>query len=301
MDLLPFLKELGKMLKRVLPETIQIEFSYSYGSFLVNADPTRLQQVFMNLAVNAADAMPEGGKLHFDLSLLHLNPGQQHPLPQMPPGDWVQIAVIDTGEGITEDILPHVFEPFFTTKPVGSGTGLGLAQVYGIIKQHEGYIDVSSQPGKGTTFTIYLPAQISTEPVEAPQELADQFDGAGIAVLIAEDDEAIREALVALLESQNFQVMAVGNGKEAVKLFEEQAGKFDLLVSDVIMPEMGGFALYNVLKERWPDLKVLFITGHPLEPASQALLEKDKVRLLQKPFSAQDFSKNVGEILGKPG
>jgi signal transduction histidine kinase len=160
MDMLPFIKELDKLLRRILPETIRLELSYQPGSYMVNADPTHLQQVFMNLAVNARDASPQGGTLHFDLEHVEIKEGDFNPCPIVSPGTWIRITVQDTGEGIPPEILPHVFEPFFTTKPIGQGTGLGLAQAYGIIKQHDGYIDVHSQVGEGSIFHIYLPPKI---------------------------------------------------------------------------------------------------------------------------------------------
>jgi two-component system, cell cycle sensor histidine kinase and response regulator CckA len=192
LDLLPFVKELDKLLGRVLPETIRLDLVYQPGMYLVNADPTRLQQVFMNLAVNARDSMPEGGILRFELSRLSLDPADTPPSPYVPAGDWILITVSDTGIGIPPDVLPHIFEPFYTTKPVGQGTGLGLAQAYGIIKQHEGYIDVHSLTGEGTTFEIYLPAlplpQLSSpEPLESLEK-----NGQGEVILVVEDDAVTR-------------------------------------------------------------------------------------------------------------
>ena len=165
LDLLPFIKELDKMLRRVLPETISLRLLYQPGAYVVSADPTRLQQALMNLAVNGRDAMPEGGKLLFELDRLELLPGETPPVAEMQPGKWIRICVADTGVGIPSEVLAHIFEPFYTTKPVGQGTGLGLAQVYGIIKQHDGYIDVQSQLGRGASFNIYLPAQEAPQPV----------------------------------------------------------------------------------------------------------------------------------------
>ena len=157
-DLLPFIKELDMMLGRVLPETIRLELDYQPGSYMVNVDPTRLQQVFMNLALNSRDAMPQGGLLKFTLGRDTFDKRHPAPITDMPDGKWVTISVKDTGHGIPPEIRQHLFEPFFTTKPVGKGTGLGLAQVYGIISNHDGFIDVQSQVEVGTTLTIYLPA-----------------------------------------------------------------------------------------------------------------------------------------------
>jgi signal transduction histidine kinase/CheY-like chemotaxis protein/signal transduction protein with GAF and PtsI domain len=297
LDLLPFVKELDKLLKRVLPETIDIELTYRPGIYLVNADPTRLQQVFMNLAVNARDASADGGVLHFELDHVQVNEAEAPPCPDIPPGSWNRITVTDTGEGIPAEIMPHIFEPFFTTKPVGEGTGLGLAQAYGIIKQHDGYIDVHSLEGEGTTFHIYLPAQ---QPVAEADQIADvniATAGSGEILLLVEDDNSTREAMKTFLEDLNYQVITASNGKEAFSIYEQQADKIDLVVSDIVMPVMGGVDLYQSLREQWPEVKMLFITGHPVNEEDQALLESGNVNWLQKPFSVGVFNRAVQNFL----
>jgi GAF domain-containing protein/CheY-like chemotaxis protein len=297
-DLLPFLKELQKLLRRLLPENIHLELVSSEGSYLVRADPTRLQQVFMNLALNARDAMPDGGKLLFEVDHLSFDPQDQPPLPDLPPGNWISITASDTGIGISADIMPHIFEPFFTTKPVGEGTGLGLAQVYGIIKQHNGFIDVESEPGKGAIFTIYLPALAEIDKDDTQEEVPSHLDGEGAAVLLVEDDNATREALQQLLTSQNFWVLPAVNGVEAFKIYNQAGHHISLVISDVVMPEMGGMSLYRSLQRQNSQLKMLFITGHPVELESEAILEKGKIHWLQKPFSVQEFTRSVQILLG---
>lgn len=295
LDLLPFVKELDKLLKRVLPETIRVVLDYTPGEYRVRADPTRLQQVFMNLAVNARDAMPEGGSLKIVLDRLNLEPGEQSSCPDLPPGDWIRMTIRDTGEGIPPEAMPHIFEPFFTTKPVGQGTGLGLAQAYGIIKQHDGYIDVHSQPGDGATFHIYL-QPLTT--IDDDYEIVDSetgVEGKGETILVVEDDPFAREAMKDLLEADNYNVVLAADGLEAMHIYEKQGDRVDLVISDMVMPEMGGVALYRALQERWPRVKILFITGHPLLGEDQSLLERNEVRWLQKPFSVQTF----GEIIQK--
>jgi signal transduction histidine kinase/ActR/RegA family two-component response regulator len=291
LDLLPFLKELNKLLRRVLPETIHLELVCLPGVYQVTADPTRLQQVFMNLALNASDAMPEGGDLRFSMDIFQLRPEETPPTAELPAGDWVRIIVSDTGVGIPAEALPHVFEPFFTTKPAGQGTGLGLAQVYGIIKQHNGYIDVYSHAGGGTTFVIYLPATAYAKEESYTQEAIPLFDGAGATVLLAEDDGPTRDALQALLETHNFHVLPAANGVEALDIFNQQPKRIALIISDVVMPRMGGIALYREILKKRPGVKMLFMTGHPLGTDDQSVLEKGAVHWLQKPFSMQDFSK----------
>jgi CheY-like chemotaxis protein len=288
---------LDKMLARVLPETIRLELSNLPGDYWVKGDPTRLQQVFMNLALNARDAMPEGGVLRFDLSQWELRPQDTPIIPDMPPGKWVRIIVSDTGAGISSEVREHIFEPFFTTKPVGEGTGLGLAQVYGIVKQHDGYIDVHSQIGEGTTFIIYLPALKVARETEKISLASDAFRGRGQTVLVVEDDPTTRQALQALLEAQNYNVLLASDGIEALQCIENTATPIELVISDIVMPEMGGVALYQTLQEQYPDLKMLFITGHPLDKESRILLEEGGVHWLQKPFSVQGFSQTVKGLL----
>jgi len=249
MDMLPFIKELDKLLERVLPETIRLELSYKSEEYWVKADPTRLQQVFMNLAVNARDAMSNGGTIFFELDRIQLTAQDRPPFPSMRPGEWVRIQVRDTGIGIPPDNLPHIFEPFFTTKPVGEGTGLGLAQAYGIVKQHDGFIIVNSQVGEGTIFTIYLPAL----PISDFKEVIDvsglEIEGEGETILVVEDDGVTLVALRDLLESQNYHVLMATNGVEALDIFEQNEESVNLVVCDVVMPEMGGVELYHSLRK----------------------------------------------------
>ena len=297
LDLLPFIKELDKLLVRILPETIRLELVYQAGTYLVHADPTSLQQVFMNLAVNSRDAMPAGGVLTFKLGCLHIDQDERPPLSDLHPGDWILVSVKDTGEGIPPDVIPHIFEPFFTTKPVGSGTGLGLSQVYGIISQHDGHIDVKSRVGEGTEFCLYLPAlPVPINELFVPENNLD-MDGGGRTILLVEDDPVTRQAMQVLLEVQNYHVLSASNGLEALQSYEHTYDRIALVISDVVMPRMGGVTLYHTIREKWSNVKMLFITGHPLENENQALLEGGHVRWLQKPFSVTDLNKAIKYLL----
>ncbi len=297
LDLLPFLKEFEKLLGRILPENIRLKFAFRGESFMVKADPVRLQQAFMNLVLNARDAMPEGGRITISLGHLHLSEDDTRPLPEVGVGHWILIEINDTGCGIEPEILPHVFDPFFTTKPVGKGTGLGLSQVYGIINRHGGAIDVSSTWGMGSRFMLYLPA-LEPEPSEyagAPAKVAmTRLEGMA---LLVEDDQAARQALQTLLENQGLQVTAAGNGMEALACFDALEGRLDLVISDIIMPEMGGVALFRALQQRQPGLKFLFITGHPLDDQGNLPIREGQVQLLLKPFLVQELIDTVSRML----
>ena len=300
MDLLLFLKEQVKLLQRTLPENIAVKLTYEPAdSYVANADPTRIQQTIMNLVVNARDAMPEGGELRLALDLCTFE-REVTPLPDMVPGQWIRLSVSDTGIGIAPDVLPHVFEPFFTTKGPGQGTGLGLAQVYGIVRQHDGYIDLASRSGQGTTFTLYFPygAQQAEAPVMNGETLVR---GHGETILVVEDDAAIRSALSASLELLNYRVLSARNGAEALALWEANRAVIALVLSDVVMPEMGGIALFHALQKRDPAVKVMLLTGHMLEQHLEDQLKMLKARGLaewmQKPPSLAKLAQTLARIL----
>ena len=301
LNMLPLLKEMQRLLERTLPETIQLDLQYEEGDYTILADPTRLQQVLMNLAVNARDAMADGGLLTFTLNHHRTTVGVAPPVMEMPLGDWICVSVSDTGVGIHPDNLSRIFEPFFTTKPVGQGTGLGLAQVYGIVRQHEGYIDVTSSEGKGTRFDIYLPSLMVQQDATEYEIEGGTVDGIGKTVLLVEDDPSTRTAVQHLLVAQNFQVLLASNGAAALEILEERYSEITLVVSDIVMPEMGGMELFTVMQIRWPDIQILFITGHPLEEQEQGVLERGNVDWLQKPFSLSDFSQVIQRLMDQIG
>jgi PAS domain S-box-containing protein len=296
LDLLPFVKEVAKLLKRTLPTNVTFRLNAETGEFPVEADPTRLQQVLMNLAVNARDAMPEGGELSIGLSDLALAQDAPRLLPDMPPGEYVCLTVCDTGGGIPGDVLPHIFEPFFTTKSRGKGTGLGLAQVYGIVRQHEGVIDVQSEPGEGTVFSIYLPAAKAGSEMEAGRR-PPSSDAAGgeERILLVEDDAATRTAIREGLTDLGYVVREAENGREALALL--QRSDFDLVLSDMVMPEMGGQELYRQIRERRLDIPLIFTSGYPLQDRDNGDLLPNDVILLQKPFTGDELARTVRRVL----
>jgi two-component system cell cycle sensor histidine kinase/response regulator CckA len=299
LDLGSLLKEHVRLLKRTLPESIKILLTYGPGEYVVRADPTRMQQMVTNLSLNARDAMPEGGTLCIGLERVEIKSGESSLLPEMKTGEWVQVTVSDTGAGIPPDALPHIFEPFFTTRaPLGSG--LGLAQVHGIVGQHEGRIDVETQVGQGTTFTIYLPAHSpESSTLAAPQELSALFTGQREIILVVEDDVVVREALVESLEMLNYRVLEAASGQEALALLEQHGEEIMLVLSDVVMPGMGGIALLHALRERGLEIKVVMLTGHPMEREMEELQAQGMIDWLSKPASLRQLAGVLARALDR--
>jgi two-component system cell cycle sensor histidine kinase/response regulator CckA len=296
LDLLPLLKEQVKLLKRTLPESIEIELLYGPEEYIVNADLTRMQQMVMNLAVNARDAMPEGGGLRIGLERIRIGEGEATPLPEMQAGEWVRMTVSDTGVGIPPDVLPRIYEPFFTTKaPLGSG--LGLSQVHGIVAQHEGHIDVRTQRGQGTTFTIYLPALSVRGPETSPPRTAHLPQGEGQTILVVEDNAATRQALMEGLELLSYCVLEAANGQEALVVLEQRKGDVALVLSDVVMPGMGGVALFHTLREKYPAVRMVLLTGHPMEDALKDLRAQGLHIWLFKPPSLKQLAEVIAQAL----
>jgi two-component system, cell cycle sensor histidine kinase and response regulator CckA len=265
LDLLPFLKELNRLLMRTLPENIQIKLNANKDEYIILADPSRIQQIILNLALNARDAMPQGGTMTISLNTLQLAADAVFPVSGMTPGKWVRLVLSDNGIGMSSETLAHIFEPFFTTKDRSKGTGLGLVQVYGIIQRHEGFIDVTTELNRGTTFYLYFPA-FSVERYNAPNLLEEVIcQGQGQLVLVVEDNMTIRKALAESLALLNYQVMEAGNGREALTLLALHGNEIRLVLSDAIMPEMGGIALFHALRERDLAIPFVIITGHAME------------------------------------
>jgi signal transduction histidine kinase/ActR/RegA family two-component response regulator len=298
LDLGPFLKEAIKFLKRTIPESIHIVLEIAAGEHPVRADLTQIQQILINLAVNARDAMPKGGELGFRLSHLTLKPEEPSPFPKMPPGEWIVLSISDTGTGIPADVLPHIFEPFFTTKESGRGAGLGLAQVYGIVKQHEGFIDVKSRVGKGTTFTIYLPSTLDEQhETLAAKPLRTFPRGQGELILLVEDEPDVLETNSALLEHLGYRVLSARNGEEALQAFEAQHDTIALVLTDMVMPGMGGAELCRTLRQKDPSMPVVVLSGYPLGIEIENPREEGISDWLQKPATLERLAQAVQRAL----
>ncbi|RJR31095.1 MAG: response regulator [Candidatus Latescibacterota bacterium] len=295
LDLNALLGNLTKMLQRILGEDVLLQVDYSVPAPLIHADAGMLEQVVMNLAVNARDAMPCGGQLRVATSVESIGADYVKLHPQARTGDFVCLAVSDTGEGIPAAIQPRIFEPFFTTKEVGKGTGLGLATVYGIVKQNNGSIDVKSKRGAGTTFTIYLPR--TGEARQEPPAPAGEPTPGVETVLVVEDEPAILKLAEKVLAQYGYKVLAAKAPDAALELVRDFSGRIDLLVTDVVMPGMNGRELRDEISRMKPGLKCLFMSGYTADVIAHQGLVEEGVNFLQKPFSVASLAKRVREAL----
>jgi CheY-like chemotaxis protein len=287
------------MLQRLIGEDIELLLNLSADAGRVRIDPGQLDQVIMNLVVNARDAMPQGGKLVIETQRVDFPEPQPHLRGDatMPAGTYDMIAVTDTGSGMDEEIQRHIFEPFFTTKEAGKGTGLGLSTVYGIVKQSGGYIWAYSEPGRGTTFKIYLPAV--REEAERPPDrtAASPPPGGSETILVAEDDSAIRNLIREFLESFGYRVLAAGNSSEALQIASATQGPIHLLITDVIMPGKSGPVLADRLSQILPGVRVLYISGYSDDAVSVHGVLKAGTFFLSKPFTKDLLAKKVRDVL----
>jgi nitrogen-specific signal transduction histidine kinase/FixJ family two-component response regulator len=287
--------ETAQMLRRIIGEDIVLVTKLAENIENSKLDPDQLTQVILNLAVNARDAMPQGGKLCVETSSVDLDEAYALEHPPVQPGRYVMLAVSDTGTGIEEAVLPRIFDPFFTTKELGKGTGLGLSIVYGMVKQSGGYIWVFSKPGEGTTFQLYFPA--TTAAVELPTlRTGDDAPVYGRLVLLVDDDASIRANVCECLQQLGYRVLEAEDGAAALKLCEEANGDISLVLTDVVMAGKSGRQLASELAERYPAIPVLFMSGYVEDSASRRdILSRGP--FLQKPFSVADLAKAVREAL----
>jgi len=311
LDLNGAISDLGTMLSRLLGEDVSVCYSLAPDVRHVKVDLAQIQQVIVNLAVNARDAMPRGGELRIETANVAVGAAAAvaavaaaGPAPAaLPAGDYVSLAVSDTGQGIADDVLGHIFEPFFTTKAMGQGTGLGLATVHGIIKQSGGDIAVKTQPGFGTTFTIYLPATDAPLPVDDSVVLADARTAVPGTVLLIEDDDAVREFASEVLKSRGWRVVEAPSPAEALTIASEGIESFDVVVTDVVMPGLSGGELADKLEQIRPGLPVLFVSGY----ADAEVIGRGQLRagrqLLSKPFTGAELAYRVQELFAasRPG
>ena len=287
-----------KMLRRLIGEDIELSTTFDAGVGSVKADPGQMEQVILNLAVNARDAMPQGGKLTIRTANVFIDEKSRFRDREMESGEYILLAISDTGVGMTDEVKAHLFEPFFTTKGIGRGTGLGLATCYGIVRQSEGDIRVYSEPNQGTTFKIYLPrvdAEAQSTPTTSPEECMPQGTES---VLVVEDDPAVRLLATTVLRDRGYKVDEACDGAEAL-LAMGAGAHFDLVVTDVIMPKMSGKELSDRIRATTPKTKVLFMSGYTDDAlALHGVLELEpELLFLEKPFSPGRLARKVRETI----
>ncbi len=299
-DLAVVVEESERVLRRVLGEDVRMEARRGQGSTVVKADPGPIWQVILNLALNARDAMPDGGSLRFETAAIYLD---EHTVASRTPlrtGHYVLLTVTDTGCGIPPGDHPHVFEPFFTTKPVGQGTGLGLAVVHGIIIQSGGHIEFDSRPGE-TTFRIYLPAAPeSAKAVDVASRPGEALQAGRETILVVEDEEAVRRLSAKVLERAGYRVLSAADGAEAIRCIDAFDGRIDLLVTDVVMPGMSGAQLAETFRRRDAQIRVLFVSGYTPDAVLRHGVREGELAFLQKPFSPAGLASRVREVLDAP-
>jgi len=292
--------EMNKMFKRLIDASIDLSFKEAKDLKPIMADPSQIQQVVLNLVLNARDAMPRGGTLIIETENLEVGPLEQGREDFVFSGKYVQLNVTDTGIGMTPEVQEHIFEPFFTTKE-GKGTGLGLASVYAIVKKWNGGIFVHSIPGVGTTFSLRFPALEHVETIEF-EDKQETINAAGTeTVLVAEDEEPVRKLLVRALEKYGYKVLQAGDGAEGVQVALDYQGRIDLLLTDTIMPRMNGKQLADELKKSRSHVKVIFISGYTAEVLSQQGIVDSNIHLIQKPFELDYLVKQVRKVLDEAG
>jgi two-component system cell cycle sensor histidine kinase/response regulator CckA len=306
LDLGEALSDLTMLLRRVIGEKVTLEVVHGRDLWPIKTDLSQLEHVIVNLAVNARDAMPNGGKLTVRTGNVSEAECRQLANKGMPPADYVRIEVSDTGTGIPSEIIDQIFEPFFTTKEVGKGTGLGLSTVYGFIKQTGGFIYVDSVVGRGTTFRIFLPRHVPVaaelapakpEAVEAVPPAKPSDDTGRGTILLVEDEEGLRGLNARGLASRGYQVVEASNGIEAIEALERHEGKIDLVVSDVVMPEMDGPTLLKELRQRVPAIKIVFVSGYAEEAFAKSLPADDQFEFLAKPFTLKQLVAKVKDTM----
>ena len=293
-DLQDLLGDLVVLLKHTLPESIEIELHLPQERLVIEANRNQLQQVFLNLAINARDAMPNGGRLRIEARPVNVGvPGAPHARP----GRFIQLTISDTGHGIPSHILPHIFEPFFTTKEVGRGTGLGLAIAYGIIKAHGGWIDVESEIGRGTQFHLYVPAATAQPGVEQEALPEEEPRGGRETILLIEDEAIVLELGRQMLQSLGYRVLTARDGQEGVALYAAWHSEIDLILLDIIMPRMSGHDTFYELRRINPKAKILLITGYSPEQVATELLAQGALGVIRKPYERRELARAIREAL----
>ena len=303
MDLNRIVGDLSPMLQRIIGENIELKTALASDLWLVRADPSQMDQVVINLAVNARDAMPHGGELIIETANVVLEEAYTALQVDAEPGEHVLLSINDTGKGMDDDVKSHLFEPFFTTKRQGEGTGLGLATVFGIVKHSGGHIQVASEVDQGTAFNIYLPRSEPAAPGEfLPDPHRDlralNLERSGTeTVLVVEDEGAVRDQAVLVLESYGYTVLDAASGQDAIEISRSHTGQVDLLLTDVIMPGLNGRELADLLQPERPEMRVISMSGYAGDAIENHGVLAEGVAFLPKPFTLEDLLRKVRQVL----
>lgn len=297
LDVGPWVHELVGTIRRLLPSNIEIGCDAESTEAVVRADPGALQQILMNLATNARDAMPDGGKLHLEVRRARLDEEDRPLHAWIQPGPYACVAVSDSGVGMDEPTQARVFEPFFTTKSPGVGTGLGMAMVYGLVKQHRGFVHLYSAAGHGTTVKVYLPLGIDLSASATETEDRNHLPGGGETILVVEDDPRLQSVAARLLEKVGYRVLVASDGREGLERYRAHAAEIELLITDLMMPRLTGLELYRLLRKDHEDLRVLFHSGYPVLSIRESVGSDPAVAILTKPWTASEFLQHVRGLL----
>jgi CheY-like chemotaxis protein len=298
LNLKDLVDSMTRMLQRTLGEQIELQFKFAKEPLVIHADPGMMDQILLNLTVNARDAMPNGGQIIIEASAAEFDEVTATQTPQARPGSFVCLCVTDTGSGIPPEILPRIFEPFFTTKDVGKGTGLGLATVYGIVQQHQGWIHVYSEVNRGTTFRVYLPRQTKPSDTEFFWSPLASIRGGSETILLVEDEYSVRTAMRITLSRLGYRVLEASKGDEALTIWKQHRAEIRLLLTDLVMPGgMNGNELAAQFLQENPKLKVIYASGYSVEVAGKDLLLEDGINFLAKPFQSSKLAQTVRHCL----
>ena len=291
-------QDISGMLRRLIPESVELEMAIEEGAGIVQADASALQQIVLNLVTNARDAMPDGGRLRITVARAAAE-GDRVSQGPGGPGAYIRLSVQDTGVGMTDEVKARMFDPFFTTKPPGKGSGLGLAMTYGLVKQQDGFIEVDTTPGRGTTMSLYFPLAENGTAAASPGHAAGEVPGGTETILLVEDEESLRRATQLVLERLGYRVLGAADGAEALELFRAHRATIDLILSDVVMPRLGGVGLYQAIRREDPAVRFALVTGYAERDLGRDGKLDSRVPLIFKPWTVPDLARHVRQTLDR--
>jgi CheY-like chemotaxis protein len=296
MQLSPVIKEMHKIMKETFPRNIEAQVDLAPDLWLVQGDATQMHQIVLNLCVNARDAMPDGGRIHIAAANVELTEAEAARHQNAKPIPYVRLSVADTGTGMTPQVMQKIFEPFFTTKEVGKGTGLGLSTVMSIVKNHGGFLELTSEVGKGTTFHIHIPAAANATTTASKPVPLEELHGLGETVLIVDDEPTIVGMLEAILQAFGYRALVATNGAEAIELAAQHRGRIDVAMVDLMMPVLDGRKTIAALRERHPAIRLIAISGLLQDEVAKEQLVRQGVRILPKPLTTERLLHTLREV-----